>query len=68
MSKLFIPYLQVGAGPSARTPPFVVQIAWPDIFRVYALFVVLAAVSLGVLAALLLRLQIFQAIKLGETV
>jgi putative ABC transport system permease protein len=64
---LFIPYLQVGTGPSAQIPPFVVEIAWPAIFRIYALFGLLFVTALGGLAALLLRMKIFQAVKLGET-
>jgi putative ABC transport system permease protein len=67
VSGLFIPYLQVGAGPAALTPPFVVEIAWPAILRIYALFGSLFVVALAVLVALLLRMKIFQAIKLGET-
>ncbi len=67
VSELFIPYLQVGTGPSARIPPFLVDIAWPAIFRIYALFGLLFIVALAVLAALLLRMKIFQAVKLGET-
>jgi putative ABC transport system permease protein len=64
---MFIPYLQVGTGPSAQTPPFVVKIAWSAIFRIYALFGLLFVGALGGLAALLLRMKIFQAVKLGET-
>jgi putative ABC transport system permease protein len=67
VSDMFIPYLQVGAGPAARIPPFVVQIAWPAIFRIYALFGLLFVAALGGLAVLLLRMKIFQAVKLGET-
>lgn len=67
MSELFIPYLQVGTGPEARVPPFLVEIAWPAIFRIYALFGLLFVVALAVLAGLLLRMKIFQAVKLGET-
>lgn len=66
-SELFIPYLQIGDSPSARIPPFLVEIAWPAIFRIYALFGILFVVALAALAALLLRMKIFQAIKLGET-
>ncbi|NLE46138.1 MAG: FtsX-like permease family protein [Chloroflexi bacterium] len=66
-SRLFIPYLQVGTGPMAQTPPFVVEIAWPAIIQIYILFGLLFVVALGVLAALLLRMKIFQAVKLGET-
>ncbi|MCX7680374.1 MAG: ABC transporter permease [Anaerolineae bacterium] len=68
VSNLFIPYLQIGTGPEARTPPFIVEIAWPAIFRIYILFGLLFLVALGVLVILLLRMKIFQAIKLGETV
>lgn len=68
ISELFIPYLQVGTGPSAHIPPFIVQIAWPAVLRIYALFGLLFVAALGVLVALLLRMKIFQAVKLGETV
>lgn len=68
ISEVFIPYLQVGADVRATTPPFEVQIAWPAIMRIYALFVGLFVVALAALAGLLLRMKIFQAIKLGETV
>ncbi|MBX3015036.1 MAG: ABC transporter permease [Caldilineaceae bacterium] len=68
ISQVFIPYLQVGADVTAKTPPFTVEIAWPAILRIYALFAALFLVALSVLAGLLLRMKIFQAIKLGETV
>ncbi len=68
MSNIYIPYLQVGADPVALTPPFLVEIAWPAIVRIYLLFGLLFLWVLGILAVLLLRMKIFQAIKLGETV
>ena len=67
VSNLFIPYLQIGTGPSSQIPPFVVQIAWPAILRIYVLFGLLFVAALGGLVALLLRMKIFQAVKLGET-
>jgi putative ABC transport system permease protein len=67
ISQQFIPFLQVGSGASAHVPPYLVQIAWPAIFRIYALFGLLFIIALGVLGALLMRMKIFQAIKLGET-
>jgi putative ABC transport system permease protein len=67
VSKLFIPYLQVGAKATDLIPPYVVEIAWPEIFRIYILFGLLFVFALGTLAALLMRMQIFQAVKLGET-
>lgn len=68
VSNLYIPYLQVGNTPQALTPHFLVEIAWPAIMRIYVLFGALFVVALSVLAGLLLRMKIFQAIKLGETV
>jgi putative ABC transport system permease protein len=45
----------------------VVEIAWSSILRIYALFGLLFVAALAVLVALLLRMKIFQAVKLGET-
>ncbi len=67
VSKLFIPYLQSGTGAEAQFPPFAVVIDWIAIFRIYALFGVLFVAALAGLAALLMRIKIFQAVKLGET-
>jgi putative ABC transport system permease protein len=67
ISKLFIPYLQVGVGAAARVPPFVVETPWPTVIRVAELFGLLFVAALAVLASLLLRMRIFEAIKLGET-
>ncbi len=66
-SSQFIPYLQVGSGPEALIPPYLVSIAWPSIVRIWALFGLLFVGVLTVLAVLLLRMRIFQAVKLGET-
>jgi putative ABC transport system permease protein len=63
----FIPYLQVGASLSAHYPPFSVEVAWGAISQMYMLFCLLFVAALCVLAALLLRMKVFQAIKLGET-
>jgi putative ABC transport system permease protein len=66
-SRVFIPFLQVGASLSALYPPFIVEVAWGSIAQMYVLFGLLFVGALGVLAALLMRMKIFQAIKLGET-
>jgi putative ABC transport system permease protein len=66
-SQVFIPYLQVGASLSAHYPPFSVEVAWPSIIQMYVLFGLLFLGAVGVLAAVLMRMKIFQAIKLGET-
>jgi putative ABC transport system permease protein len=68
MSQLFIPYLQIGVEATALTPPFIVEIAWDAIYRIYAIFGLLFFAALMVLTVLLLRMKIFEAIKLGETV
>jgi putative ABC transport system permease protein len=67
VSQQFIPYLQIGGDLASVVPPFVVEIAWSAIFRIYILFALVFLVALAGLAMLLTRMKIFQAIKLGET-
>jgi putative ABC transport system permease protein len=67
-SQLFIPFLQVGAGKTATVPPFVVQIAWNQLWTIYAVFGAMFLVAVGVLSALLIRMKVFEAIKLGESI
>ncbi len=66
-SKLFVPFLQIGSTAQANYPPFQIEIAWLSIFQIYGLFIVLFIVALVALSAVLLRMKIFQAIKLGES-
>ncbi len=66
VSRLFIPFLQVRAGEHPQTPPFVVLIAWDQIRLIYLIFAVLLGLALSVVAIMLLRMKIFQAVKLGE--
>jgi putative ABC transport system permease protein len=65
-STLFIPYLQVGADKTAQVPPFVVQIAWDQLWTIYAVFGVMFVVAVTVLVVLLVRMKVFEAVKLGE--
>ncbi len=65
-SRLFIPFLQVRGGQHPHTPPFVVQVAWADVFRVYAVFGAMLLVAMAVMLVLLIRMRVFEAIKLGE--
>lgn len=67
-SHTFVPYIQMESGMMAGVPPLVVEIAWPALFRIYALFGGLFLISLTVLVRLMLKMKLFQVIKLGETV
>jgi putative ABC transport system permease protein len=66
VARLFIPFLQVGADKYAQVPPFQILIAWGEIIRMYG-FLILALVG-SVLGSiwLLSRMQIYEAVKLGE--
>jgi len=65
-SRLFIPFLQVRGGLHPHTPPFVVQVAWSDIFQIYIVFGGMLLVAVAVMLVLLIRMRVFEAIKLGE--
>jgi putative ABC transport system permease protein len=66
-SRLFVPFLQIGASTQSQYPPFQIEIAWLSITQIYVLFTLLFVGALAVLSSLLVRMKIFQAIKLGET-
>jgi len=66
-SRLFVPFLQIGASAQSQYPPFQIEIAWLSIAQIYVLFTLLFVAALGALSTLLVRMKIFQAIKLGET-
>jgi putative ABC transport system permease protein len=66
-SRLFVPFLQIGASAQSQYPPFQIEIAWLSIVQIYVLFILLFLAALSALSGLLVRMKIFQAIKLGET-
>ena len=66
-SRLFVPFLQIGANAQSQYPPFQIEIAWLSIAEIYVLFALLFIAALGILSSSLLRMKIFQAIKLGES-
>lgn len=68
VSREFIPFWQVGVREAELVPPYLVEIAWPAVTQIYILFGLMFLAALVVLALLLRRMKIFQAIKLGETV
>jgi putative ABC transport system permease protein len=67
-SVLFIPYFQVGSDKVALVPPFIVQIAWSQLGTIYAIFAVMFVVAVVVLSFLLMRMKIFEAVKMGEAI
>jgi len=68
VSKLFIPFLQVGTAQHVDIPPFVVLIAWGDIIKIYLLFGAMLLGAVGGMIWFLMHLRIFEAVKLGEAV
>jgi putative ABC transport system permease protein len=68
VSWLFAPFLQVRTGKFPDTPPFLPQIAWGQIALIYGVAGALLLCTVGVTLALLRRMRLFEAIKLGEAV
>lgn len=67
ISHLFIPFLQIGSSATDLIPPYLVEIAWTAVNQVGLLFLLLFFFAMLALGALLRRMKIFQAVKLGET-
>ncbi|MBD2867890.1 FtsX-like permease family protein [Paenibacillus sp. IB182493] len=65
-SLLYVPNFQIAFNPSSLVPPFQVMFDPDDLTRIYTLVGFMLAVGLGILAYMLSRLRIHQAIKLGE--
>jgi putative ABC transport system permease protein len=66
VSRAFIPFWNPGTGGSA-VPPYLVEINWAATAQIYILFGILFISALLALGGLLLRMRMFQAVKLGET-
>lgn len=67
-STMFVPFLQVRTGAFPDTPPFLVHIAWDQIAVVCGIAAGMLAVTVLTTLALLRRMRIFEAVKLGEAV
>lgn len=65
-SYLFIPFLQVGYTPTDLLPPFVVLIAWNDVSMIVMVLVGMLLIATCSVIWLLMRMKMFQAVKLGE--
>lgn len=65
-SYLFIPFLQVGYTPADLFPPFVVRIAWNDVNLIVTVLIGMLLIATVSVVWLLMRMKMFQAVKLGE--
>jgi putative ABC transport system permease protein len=66
-SRVYIPYFQINATAMGRALPFAVVVAWPEVFRIYAVFGCLFIAAFVALLLLLHKMRVFEAIKLGES-
>jgi len=66
VARLVVPLLQVGVGPYPGTPTYPAQIAWAEVQIIYIMFAVALILTLLALGWVLRRMQLFQAVKLGD--
>jgi putative ABC transport system permease protein len=67
-SLMFVPFLQTGATPGAPVPPFKVLIGWTEAGWLSLAFGLILSLTMIGTIIYLVRLKVFQAVKLGETV
>jgi putative ABC transport system permease protein len=67
-SYLFLPLLQVSAIPGAPVPPFQVLIGWGEAAWLVGFFGLVLLVTIGLTIAYLVRIKVFQAVKMGESI
>jgi putative ABC transport system permease protein len=65
-SRLFVPLFQLSFSPAQQVPPFEVTFDPSDSIRLYIIVTVMITAGLAILAYLLSRIKIHQAVKLGE--
>ncbi len=65
-SDLFIPLLQVIYGSSEQVPPFHVTAFRSDYYKLYLMIIIMLVVGFAVLGRLISKININQALKLGE--
>jgi putative ABC transport system permease protein len=66
-SYLFVPFLQIGATSGTPVPPFEVQIGWAESGIIsFVFFLVLITTMIGTISYLI-KMKVFQAVKMGET-
>lgn len=67
VSLMYVPFLQVGVTPGSPVPPFQVMIGWVESGWLSLGFGVILLITMLGTIVYLARLQVFQAVKLGET-
>jgi putative ABC transport system permease protein len=67
-SRMFVPFLQIRTGQFPDTPPFLVHIAWDQIALIYGIAGGMLLITVLATLALMGRMRIFEAVKLGEAV
>ena len=67
-SLMYVPFLQTGATPGAPVPPFQVLIGWKEAGWLSLAFGLVLSLTMVGTIIYLVRLKVFQAVKLGETV
>ncbi|MEX2415161.1 MAG: FtsX-like permease family protein [Paenibacillaceae bacterium] len=65
-SRLFVPFFQLSFDPTTQVPPFQVIFDTKDTTSLFIIVTVMIATGLAILAYLLSRIKIHQAVKLGE--
>jgi putative ABC transport system permease protein len=65
-SRLFVPFLQQSTEATSRTPPFVIVNEPADRIRLYVVLLFMLVVGLAGLMAMIRRMRVHEAIKLGE--
>ena len=66
--QLYVPYLPVQTGAGIDELPHISQVAWPAIGQITLLFLAALGAGIFLLFAAQRRMNLYQAIKLGETV
>lgn len=65
-SKIFIPFFQIAYSTADQVPAFAVISSPDDLAKIYVFVSVILAVGLGILGWMLSRINMNQALKLGE--
>ncbi|HET7559674.1 MAG TPA: FtsX-like permease family protein [Limnochordia bacterium] len=65
-SRLFLPFLQAAESNQQSVPPFLIVINDSDLYKIWAVLGSILLIALVVLAGILSRLRLHQAVKLGE--